>query len=521
MSTRFSASPLRRAGRFFRREAWVIVITLLALVTRLYWNLVVHPPREYVYSDMGGYFGRADDFARQPLTLKSDYLSFFPWGTHALLGLVKKLFTTPATCGRDAPNSIAPPGCAPMDVALALLGVVAVFYTTLLARRLTQKGPENGLRGRRRWVWVVIGLFCVFYYPFLAQGGFYMSEVPFLAGLAAATYHAVRLVDEGQTSDAILFGTFAGLATFARPQMLMSVALLAAFWFFRRRQLRGATLKRLAIACVPLGLLLTFSAIRTTRHIRELDKNEFAIVATNDALNYAFGRCHPISIEARTRNYRSFFGPPSLGSLYFSAKSLRKKKQWVPLELKPALPDDLTCDTNKKRLEKKEETEPCLAVEGKMWSRDVLGKLAHKCVETTGIGRQIYYGFTHVVLNFGLNLAWPDSGQKLRQTKLLGLSIANGGPVMEAWQFGFGATILPFAVIACVLAFRKRRARDGMLAMHLWAANIVAILYFGDTRLRTPYDCVLIILGVDLLARILTWLRRKLSGTWAGVFDLS
>jgi len=487
----------------------VIVITLLGLVTRLYWNLVVHPPRNFVYSDMGGYFNRADDFVKQPLTATYDYLSFFPWGTHALLGLVKALFTTPQTCPREVKDSIAAPGCAPMDVALALLGVIAVFYTTVLARRLTRHGPPGATWYRRRWVYVVIGLGSVVYYPFLAQGGFYMSEVPFLACLAAATYHSVRLVDCGKTSDAVLFGIFAGLGSFARPQMLMSVAFLALFWFFRRRQLRGATLYRLAIACVPLALLLLFSAIRTTRHIRVHDPGEFALVSTNDALNYTFGRCHSVSIEAKTKGYRSFFGPPSLGSLHFGAKDLKKKKKWVPLELAPALPNDAACESNKKHIEKKEPTEPCLLIEGKMWSRDVLGALSRKCVATSGYGRQAYYAFTHVVLNFGFNIAWPDSGQKLRETFIGPIKISNGRPIMEAWQVGFGATVVPFALIACVLSFWKRRARDGMLAMHLFAAMLVAALYFGDTRLRTPYDCLLIILGLDLIARIFRWIGRR------------
>lgn len=509
MSTLAPASFLRRATRFLRREAWVIVITLLALVTRLTWNLVIHPPRNFVFSDMGGYFNRSEDFVKQPLTATADYLSFFPWGTHAFLGLVRKIFTTPLTCPREVKDNIAAAGCAPMDIALALLGVVGVFYTTLLARRLTRRGPPGATWYRRRWVYVVIGLGTVVYYPFLAQGGFYMSEVPFLACLAAATFHSVRLVDEGKTSDAILFGLFAGLGSFARPQMLMSVAFLAVFWLFRRRQLRGATLWRLALACVPLALLLLFSAIRTTRHIREHDKNEIALVSTNDALNYTFGRCHPISIEARTKGYRSFFGPPSLGSLHFGAKEQKKKKQWVPLELKPALPDDVRCESNKKHLDKKEGTEPCLLIEGKMWSRDVLAAQSKQCVEKSGYGRQAYYALTHLALNFGFNIAWPDSGQKLRETPILGVKIKNGRPIMEAWQVGFGAAIVPFAVIACVLAFRKRRARDGMLAMHFWAASLVAMLYFGDTRLRTPYDCLLLILGLDLLARLARWLGRR------------
>ena len=518
---------LRKIGQRLRREAWVIAITGLALFTRLAWNLVIHPPRNYVYSDMGGYYNRADDLVRQPLTAVSDYLSFFPWGTHALLGLVKGVFIAPppwlasiwgffgyqpgglAACPREVKDGIAPAGCAPMDVAMALCGVVGVFYLTLLARRLTQRGPENQHGGARRWVYIPTGLFAVVYYPFLAQGGYYMSEAPFLAGLAAATYHSVRLADEGETRDALLFGLFAGLAAIARPQMLMSVALLAAFWLFRRHKLPGATPRKLAVAMVPLALILGFSAVRTTRHIRAYDPDEFALVSTNDALNYAFGRCHPVAIEAHTRGYKSFFGPPSLGSLHFATKDWAKLGMRNPLPLAPALEPDRACEINKKHLEKKEELEPCISIEGRMWSRDKLRALASSCVAKTGVGRQLYYAFSHVMLNVAFNLTWPDSGTKLQETPFLGVNVPSGRPVMAIWQVIFGALVFPFALVASCLAFTRRRARDGLLAMHLWAVMLVAILYFGDTRLRAPYDGVLIILAFDLLSRTGKWIGAR------------
>lgn len=506
-----TSSPLRRAARFLRREAWVLLLGLLAFVTRIVWSAVVHPPRNYVFSDMHGYFDRADDFVKQPLLGAYDYLAFYPWGTHAYLGLVKLLFTTPATCPRNVKDAVAAAGCLPMDVAMGVLGAIGVVYTTLIARRLTQRTEDHAQTGRRRWVYVVIGLATIFYYPLLAQGGYYLSETPFFACLAAATFHSLRLADEGKTRDAVLFGVFVGLGAWVRPQILMSVVFVGVFWLFRRRQLPGITFKKLVIAAVPIALMLVFSAVRTTRHARMDDRREFALVSTNDALNWAFGRCHPISIEARTRNYRSAFGPPSLGSLYFGARELRRKKQPVLLELAPAFPDDPACDVNKRHRSRKEPSEPCLLIEGKMWSRGVLGALAERCVEKTGLGRQAYYAMTHVLLNFGFNHTWPDFGQRLRVTPVLGLKIPSGGPIMKGYQLWFGVTVMPFAVIACVLAFLRSRARDGLLAMHFWAATVVAAMYFGETRLRTPYDFLFLILGIDLMSRIARRVGRKLA----------
>lgn len=525
------SSLLRRTARFLRREVWVLLIGALALATRLVWNTVVHPPRNFVYSDMQGYFNRAVDVATQPLTATYDYLAFYPWGTHAYLGAVKWLFTTPKSCPREVKDSIASAGCAPMDVAMALLGTVGVIYTTLIARRLTQRTAEHAATGRRRWMYVVVGFATILYYPLLAQGGYYLSETPFFACLAAATFHGLRLADEGKKRDAVLFGVFLGLGAWVRPQILMSVVFLGVFWFFRRRQLPGATLRKLVVAGVPLALMLLFSAVRTTRHARAHDKQEIALVSTNDALNYAFGRCHPIGIEARTKTYKSAFGPPSLGSLHFGARDLRKKKQPVFLELLPALPDDLACEANKKRLEKKEPTEPCILIEGKMWDRRLLRDVARRCVEKTGLARQAYYGMTHIILNFGFNHTWPDAHQKLRGTPVADLfpksvralvpravgriEIRSGGPIMKGFQLGFGITVLPFAIIGCMLSFRKKRAREALLALHFWAACLVAVMYFGETRLRTPYDFLFIILGFDLMSRMFRWIGRRFAAVTA------
>ena len=47
-------------GRWFEDNAVLIVFVLVALAIRLHWNLEVHPPGDYIYSDMNGYVRRAD-----------------------------------------------------------------------------------------------------------------------------------------------------------------------------------------------------------------------------------------------------------------------------------------------------------------------------------------------------------------------------------------------------------------------------------------------------------------------------
>jgi hypothetical protein len=68
-------------------------LTALALLTRLLWVLVIHPPGDYVFSDMGMYVKRARDLAstRGPRRGVRD-LAWQAYGTHFLLALPFKIF---------------------------------------------------------------------------------------------------------------------------------------------------------------------------------------------------------------------------------------------------------------------------------------------------------------------------------------------------------------------------------------------------------------------------------------------
>ena len=78
------------------------------------------------------------------------------------------------------------------------------------------------------------------------------------------------------------------------------------------------------------------------RHV-DMPRDHITIV-TGDDRGRAEAEHYGITFLVRPlkrENYRAAFGPPSLGSLHFGVRELRKKKQPVFIELKPALPDDL------------------------------------------------------------------------------------------------------------------------------------------------------------------------------------
>ena len=166
---------LARFGRGLVVHFRLILVTLAALLVRLNWNLVVHNPADFAYSDMGGYVDRANQMLKWPWAPKA-YFTLFPYGTHAFIFVVKLLG------GRD--NKAALGG------AFALLGTLAVAYTSATVERFTQ----------RRWVWLLSGALLIFYYPWISLGGYALSETPFAAAVAATGFYALRLADKGRSA---------------------------------------------------------------------------------------------------------------------------------------------------------------------------------------------------------------------------------------------------------------------------------------------------------------------------------
>src|SRR5690349_24130328 len=60
---RVPGPTLRDDRRATTTRRWLIALTLAALASRLLWVLVIHPPGDYVFSDMGKYVDRAREVA--------------------------------------------------------------------------------------------------------------------------------------------------------------------------------------------------------------------------------------------------------------------------------------------------------------------------------------------------------------------------------------------------------------------------------------------------------------------------
>jgi hypothetical protein len=434
---------LERLKPWIARHRALVMVTLLSLAVRLFWNLRIHPPMDFAYSDMGGYVDRANAIWSEPWVPRP-HLTLFPYGTHVFIALVKALF------GRDNRAAI--------GVAFALLGTLAVAYTYATAERFTPR------------VWVrrlVFGLLVV-YYPWISLGGYALSEDPFAVTVAASAYYGLMLADEGRPRDAWLLGLTYGLGATFRPQIIVSAALFFFVYLLRRQVFRKMTYGLWLRVAAPFGLILAISSARLYWHTsKDWKGGAIGLVSTNGPLNLAFGRCHCAAIESHTRDSRGFFGPPALGALNAYGKS----NPSALFKLDPAMGETLK-------------------IEGYMWDAKPNNELTRNCIKATGLVRQIKYSITNVVLLWGYNFIWPDQGQK---------------PVFRApmlvWCVAHSIVLLPPMAVAIFLALRKREARTLLLALHVWAVIALAAVYFGDTRYRAPYDGIIIILAFETYAR--------------------
>ena len=423
----------------------LVLITLLALAVRLWWNLHVHKPLDYAFSDMGGYLERAQTSIDHPSD-RLGYFTLFPWGTHFFLSLLKRAF------GRDNGAAI--------GVAYALLGAASVAYGFLLARRLT----------RDVWVSRAVGAALIVYYPWISLGGYTLSEPPFTTFLAASTYYALCLADRGRRRDAWCFGVTFAVASVFRPQILLALPLLGLHWLLRRRAWRRFSPRVLVAVAVPLVFVLGVSAARMRFHT-----GKFGLVSNNGPINFAFGRCHALTIAANAPDRKGAYSPPPLGDL----ARYEKAHPGSLMKLDPVMGTKLE-------------------VEGHTWDAAPLYGLAAECVRRGGLGRQVEFALEHVVLLWGYNLMWPDMGQpSFRRPMELASTLHN-------------VFILPAALVAMALSLRRRNARVLLVSLHIYGLLVVAMLYFGDPRLRAPYDGMLVLLAVMTYASAYRMLRRRL-----------
>ena len=442
--------------RFVTEHRDLVVVALAALAVRLVWNLAVHRPLDYVASDMAGYLERAQASIDAPDD-PQPYLTLFPWGTHWLVSLIKRAF------GRDNGTAI--------GAIYAVIGAASVAYGFALARRFTRS---------RRVAWAV-GALLVVYYPWIALGGYTLSEPPFTLVLCASAFHVLAYADRGRPRDAWLFGASLALGAIFRPQILAALPLYGLHVAFRRRAWHGLRWSTVGPAvAAPLAVCAVISAARMQFHT-----GSYGFVSSNGSLNFAFGRCHATTISAAAPDRRGVYSPPPLGAL--ARREADHPDAFFRLD--PA--QDLK-----------------IHFEGHLWDDQPLRWISAECVRRTGLLRQARYALTHLVLLWFYDTMWPDQ------------NVPRYRPYMDGAQTLHDVLVLPAALVAMALAFGRRRARALLLALPILALMGVAMVYFGDTRLRAPYDGLLVTLAAATYASAVGAIRRRTRSKRAAVASI-
>jgi 4-amino-4-deoxy-L-arabinose transferase-like glycosyltransferase len=234
---------------------------------RIMWTFVVHPPSEFVYSDMRGYVTRAERLASgEPL---GPVDAFFPPGTHALLAVPIKVFGD-GTAGLWA-----------AAVLWCALSISTVWMAWRMARELLTPAAA-----------AITAVLCAASPLFISFGGYFTSETPSLAFLVAAVWSGVmarRRAGRAAIAAALLTGTLGGIALTIRPQLIVNVVLLAIVMVLGGRTARLRSMASYGagvVAIVALAIALNSSAT-----------GRLTGLSTNGGMNFWFGHCNARQVQ--------------------------------------------------------------------------------------------------------------------------------------------------------------------------------------------------------------------------------
>jgi len=249
-------------------------------VFRFVWGVLIHPPLDYVYSDMAGYVERATHVATGAKLTRFD--TFYPPGTHLLLSVPLRVFGHGRT------------GLWAASVLMFVLSAIVPFLAWRVAMRLVSKRAA-----------AITAILCALWPLFITYGGYFLSEIPSIAFLLLTLWLAMR-AREADGTGALVFGVLAGISAAAslaiRPQLVLNVA-IAGWLLLRKREGRA----RMAVAAgtalaVPLVLVLALNASAAGR---------FVGMSENGGLNFFQGHCpvHTVSTGNSTTGFLTFASP--------------------------------------------------------------------------------------------------------------------------------------------------------------------------------------------------------------------
>jgi hypothetical protein len=388
------------------------------------------------------------------------------WGTHVLLAI---------------PLLLLGPGQSALEVAgLVWAGFSAA--TVVLGYQLALRvlpGPSAG-SSDPHWPAIAVGLVLLGWVPLLSHAGFFVSETPYACALLAMTLGVVRVLQDGR--GALAAGLWGAFAFALRPQSAVFLVLLALAWVIHRGSKNNPTVKHAILLVAPLLVVVAISMVRVRVHT-----GEFGGVAENASMNLTAGRCHNIvtrawSSEADLESAQQTGSPaPDRRISLPGFRALGREGPDHVLALRPALGGE------------------AIDLVGYIGDREVHRKIRARCYAATGVSGQIHYSITNVALLWLVARPWPESSDR-EAPELLPLAM-RGRQIAAALA---PLSLLGMLVVLVAFARARADARDRLAglvvcALQLASLLIVAAVFFGDPRLRVPYDPYAIILAVALV----------------------
>jgi len=438
----------------------ILILTVLALASRLAWALWLHHPGKYVFSDMGQYIRRANALVDEGFVWGQRHLAWQSFGTHYVIAGIFKLF------GNEPPYTA-------VAIWYAIFGAAAVPMSYILACRVMPKP----------WMATAVGIVALCWYPNIANTGFFLSEAPFLLAQLVSSYWLIRVIQEGKR--ALPAGLISAVCFMLRPQSAIWFVFVLIPWMINRRRLPWVRWFHITAIALPLLGALFFSNWRFAKHT-----GYNGGVAESANMNLTAGRCHNIVTQAfknprqldhsvRTRNTRS--------GRRVSVPGLRALGRLDPRHiayLNPAMGHE------------------SIRFVGYIGDPDIHREFRKVCFERMGFIGQLRYTLGNISLQWFFARQWPDQEPSSRWVL----------PVSDTFRYLFQIFVLIPSLLGMGIALRKLRTRPelALIGLQILGSIIIAGIFFGDVRLRTPYDPYALILAVLGWTWIIaTWRRWR------------
>jgi 4-amino-4-deoxy-L-arabinose transferase-like glycosyltransferase len=406
-----------------RWDRLALASILLGAVVRAVWGLVIHPPLDFVYSDMAAYVERAQRLAEGGGLQRAD--AFYPPGTHIFLAVPMELIGT---------------GSAGLWAGAALwwaLSCLVPLFAWLLARLLLTPAAA-----------ALSAAFCAFWPLYITYGAYFTSEIPSLTFMIAALWAGYLAAGQRSGKLALGFGLLAGAlggaAIACRPQWILNLAVLAIPLALRYRHqayaLAGITLATTAI----LGGVVVHNSFAAGKPTG---------LSENGGLNFWVGHCDVYDVK--------LFDPRTNTSFTF--------RNSVRAQLGRG---------------------GTYYFEGRLaWDQSFLYGMGLECIGRDGLGHARLLA-RNVLDMTATTTPWPQVGEEGQRG------------VVQASNLAY-SLLLPWILIESIFLIRRRAAGwksgEAVMLAHLACVVLVAVVFFGDPRIRSSYD----VFGLALLATLI------------------